>query len=202
MSNIVLSEKLLSEQGISVIEFITLLTIGGHFSEPPLVISDDILNLLQDKLLIKRSVDGEVTIRKMGKDLIKDFQIDKYVVGSRTYSKTTKKSPRKLNDDVLTNLKDYRAVFKGLKAGSMGDPKACREKLSRWLDENPEYSMKEVINAAKVYVNSVNDVRFLRRADYFIYKKENNGEEISTLSAIIDDVDIQKENDDWLSNFI
>lgn len=71
----------------------------------------------------------------------------------------------------------------------MGDPKSCKEKLTRWMTDNPNIPFDKIIKAAKMYVGSVENMKFLQRADYFIYKVNENKEEISTLSSIIDEVD-------------
>lgn len=203
MKHFILSDdKLNQTYGITVSEFIVLLVVTNNIELPTFTVNKELLDSLQSKMFIKISAENTITLREKGEALINDFSIEDYDISSKTVKKTVKKSKRALNQDVINNIKNYRNVFKGLKPGSMGDPKACREKLSRWLDENPEYTMTEVIAAAKAYVRSVNDIRFLRRADYFIYKKEQNGDEISTLSAIIDDVDIQKQTEEWLNNFI
>lgn len=101
----------------------------------------------------------------------------------------TKKKKKQLNVDLLTRIPEYRSLWKGLQLGSMGSAKACKEKLARWMEENPEYTFDQILEAARLYIESLRgDYRFLQRADYFIYKQENNREESSRLSAFIDEV--------------
>ena len=64
------------------------------------------------------------------------------------------------------------------------------------MKNNPDYSKEDIIKAAKIYINSLDNYTFLQQADYFIYKKDAYGES-SRLSAFIDD--ISKPTDDWTS---
>ena len=64
------------------------------------------------------------------------------------------------------------------------------------MKNNPDYSKEDIIKAAKIYINSLDNYTFLQQADYFIYKKDAYGES-SILSAFIDD--ISKPTDDWTS---
>lgn len=82
------------------------------------------------------------------------------------------------------DIQKYRDVFKGYRVGSMGDKKACKSKMDKWLKDNEEYSFEQVIEAAEYYIKSLqNDYKYLQQADYFIMKDKQ-----SRLSAIIDDV--------------
>jgi len=79
----------------------------------------------------------------------------------------------------------------------MGSLSTCKEKMKRWMRENPTYSPKQILNAADIYINSLNDNTYLQQADYFIYKKDGK-EESSRLSAFIDEIDT-KVTDNWTS---
>lgn len=121
--------------------------------------------------------------------------IDLLITGERRSS--YKKQKASLNVDVLTRLPDFRNKWKGLKAGSMGSLASCKDKMIRWMNENPEYTFDEILRAADHYIESLKgDYRFLQRADYFIYKQENNREEASRLSAHIDEID-DKPSGEW-----
>ncbi len=113
--------------------------------------------------------------------------------------KTIKKSERIINND-LERVDEFRFKWKGLKSGAMGSAQSCKDKLNRWMKENPQYSFDDILKASDMYINSLNgDYRFLQRADYFIYKQENNREESSRLSAHIDEIDSFMK-DDWTTN--
>jgi len=113
--------------------------------------------------------------------------------------KTIKKSERIINTE-LERIDEFRFKWKGLKSGAMGSAQSCKDKLNRWMKENPQYSFDDILKASDMYINSLNgDYRFLQRADYFIYKQENNREESSRLSAHIDEIDSFMK-DDWTTN--
>lgn len=150
---------------------------------------------LQKEKFIKIIQDEDNTtyiLRQKGLDLL-DLVIGKEV--------TIKASPKKkhTNVDLLTRIPEFRAKWKGLRPGSMGSAQSCRNKLTRWMQENPEYTFEDILLAADNYVDSLNgDYRFLQRADYFIYKQENNREESSRLSAHIDEINIGgAQQGDW-----
>jgi hypothetical protein len=92
---------------------------------------------------------------------------------------------------IKTNLEEYRALFKGLKPGSMGDPASVFEKIQRWRINNPQYSWEQIIKKTKEYIKQKKDLgeeKFIPQADYFIYKMNIlTREEKSVLSSIIDD---------------
>src|SRR5699024_4187463 len=109
------------------------------------------------------------------------------------------RSSKAVIEDVDNHIIEYRDLWRGLKVGSMGDPKACRTNLINWLKDNPEYDMKEVLKASKVYLGSLDDLRYLQRADYFIYKQDKHKVKTSRLSAFIDEESIDP---DWTNALI
>ena len=68
------------------------------------------------------------------------------------------------------------------------------------MSENQEYSFEQILKAADLYLSTEGrDTRFLQRADYFIYKNDIQRNEMSRLSAYIDDVTLGV-TEDWTSN--
>lgn len=120
------------------------------------------------------------------------------VVNVVSNKKVLKKSDRVIKDEIDKYIVEYRNKWRGLKSGSMGSLKSCKDKMFRWMKENPEYTMQDVLKAADIYLNGLNNYTYLQRADYFIFKQENNREESSRLSAFIDEQEVEKE--DWTSN--
>lgn len=96
---------------------------------------------------------------------------------------------------VNDRIDEYRDLWKGLKPGAMGSLKACKENLLKWLKNNPENNFDDILKAASLYISKLNNVQYLKRADYFIYKKEH-GVLNSTLDAYISDID-NYEEDGW-----
>ena len=82
----------------------------------------------------------------------------------------------------------------------MGSPQAVKDKLTKWINNNPQYSFDDILKAADMYIKSVNNPTYLQRADYFIEKIEK-GVATSRLSAFIEEIDNHTE-DDWTNEII
>lgn len=183
--------NLLSEQNLSIDEYLILI----HLSDDIVYNNSNlVLTSLQDKGFIKIITNEKIILREKGTLFLDLISIDS--INSAKDKKITKKSSRSINSDLDVLAKEYRMLWKGLKPGSMGSEQGCKEKLFRWMKNNPEYSKEDIIKAAKIYINSLDNYTFLQQADYFIYKKDAYGES-SRLSAFIDD--ISKPTDDWTS---
>lgn len=183
--------NLLSEQNLSIDEYLILI----HLSDDIVYNNSNlVLTSLQDKGFIKIITNEKIILREKGTLFLDLISIDS--INSAKDKKITKKSSRSINSDLDVLAKEYRMLWKGLKPGSMGSEQGCKEKLFRWMKNNPDYSKEDIIKAAKIYINSLDNYTFLQQADYFIYKKDAYGES-SRLSAFIDD--ISKPTDDWTS---
>lgn len=164
------------------------------------IIIDNDLQYLEQKRLIKVHKD-KVILRQGAKELIELLLVNNSSIIEDNGKKIIKKSDRKINSDIDNRIQEFRNLWRGLKPGSMGSLQSCKVKMARWMFENPEHSFDAIINAAKLYLRTEGlNTRFLQRADYFIYKQENNREESSRLSAYIDDVDIVDDN--WTNELI
>ncbi len=190
----ILDLNFLKEQNLSVIEFIVLLKLNGIDIDTTL--PDNILSDLQDKQFIKIVKDGNETIkvvREKSKLLI-DFLSIESSYSDYKEKKIVKKSNRVINEGFDEFIEEYRNLWKGLKVGSMGSSSACKEKMLRWMGENPNYSKEDILKSAKIYINSLNNYQYLQAAHYFIYKKDGK-EEDSRLSAFIEEKEV--DNVDW-----
>lgn len=195
MEAFILDLNFLKEQNLSVVEFITLLSlfevdVGLEFPDM------DILHKLQEKQFVKLIVDKEGTttiLRERSKLLINFLSIESSH-SNYNEKKIIKKSGRVINSDIDEFISEYRSLWKGLKSGSMGSPDACKEKMIRWMTNNPQYSKEDILKAAKIYINSLNNYQYLQAAHYFIYKKDGK-EEDSRLSAFIEEKEV--DNTDW-----
>lgn len=79
-------------------------------------------------------------------------------------------------------IEDYRELFKGKKAGSMGTKGACVKKMDKFIKETG-HSKEVIMSATQRYINSnrENGYSYLQQADYFIYKNESySGSAIET----------------------
>ena len=183
--------NLIYEQNLSIDEYLVLI----HLQDDIIYNNSNlVLTSLQDKGFIKIITNEKIILREKGTLFLDLISIDS--INSAKDKKITKKSSRSINSDLDVLAKEYRMLWKGLKPGSMGSEQGCKEKLFRWMKNNPEYSKEDIIKAAKIYINSLDNYTFLQQADYFIYKKDAYGES-SRLSAFIDD--ISKPTDDWTS---
>lgn len=186
----ILDFNLLEENNISNEEFLALIYLnnGGGTTK-------EILESLQEKQFIKLE-NFDFIIREKGKLLLELCEIES--INSTSNKKSIKKSSRAINLELDNFIKDFRLLWKGKKPGSMGSEKAVRDKMYRWMQENPSYSKDDIMKAAKLYLDDLNNNVYLQQADYFIYKKDIHGES-SRLSAFIDEIDL-KPVSDWTSS--
>lgn len=197
MKALILNFKLLEELELSTDELLFIYSLHSQ-KEPDREVD---LEKLEEKRFIKiiEHKDEEVIIlRNKSIEIIELLTVE--VDSSYKETKTIKKSQRAVSSEVEDRINEYRELFRGLKASSMGSPKSCKQKLTRWMKENPDYTFDDILQAARLYIQSLNgDYRYLQRADYFIFKQANNREEDSRLSAFIEDIGSYIE-DDWTTN--
>ena len=190
--------NLLNEQNLSIDEFLTLL----YLKEGIIYIkSKELLLGLEEKQFIKinKNSNNSIEIREKGKLFVDFVSIES--INSISNKKIVKKSQRAINEGLIEFIKQYRSLWKGLKPGSMGSENGCRDKLIRWMNENPTYSKDDIIKAVKLYLNSVENYQYLQQADYFIYKKDAFGES-SRLSSFIDEIGNDLPEENWTTNLI
>jgi hypothetical protein len=184
----ILDLNFLKEQNISPEEFLLLI----KSSKEEIFDYDETALSLEEKGFIKNTKDNSI-IREKGKLLLEFLSIDSNYSNYKE-KKIIKKSNRVINEGFDEFIEEYRNLWKGLKVGSMGSPSACKEKMERWMKENPNYSKEDILKAAKIYINSLNNYQYLQAAHYFIYKKDGK-EEDSRLSAFIEEKEV--DNTDW-----
>ena len=190
----ILDLNFLKEQNLSVIEFITLLQLNEI--DTGLQLDLDILHNLQEKQFVKLIIDkfGTNTIIREKSKLLLDFLSIESSHSNYKEKKIIKKSNRVINEGFDEFIEEYRKLWKGLKPGSMGSENACKEKMLRWMGENPNYTKEDILKAAKIYINSLNNYQYLQAAHYFIYKKDGK-EEDSRLSTFVEEKEV--DNTDW-----
>ena len=190
----ILDLNFLKEQNLSIIEFITLLELNEI--DTGLQLDLGVLYNLQEKQFVKLIVDkfGTTQILREKSKLLIDFLSIESNYSNYKEKKIIKKSNRVINEGFDEFIEEYRNIWKGLKLGAMGSPSACKEKMLRWMGENPNYTKEDILKAAKIYINSLNNYQYLQAAHYFIYKKDGK-EEDSRLSAFIEEKEV--DNTDW-----
>jgi len=191
----ILDFNLLKEQNIKSKDFLLLIhlsrnEVGSDFIED--------FEILQADGFVKIDNEYNITLREKANLLLELCEIDN--VSSTTNKKSIKKSSRAINLELDDFIKEFRMLWKGKKPGSMGSESACRDKMFKWMSENPSYSKDDILKAAKIYLDDLNNLTYLQRADYFIYKTEH-GVTDSRLSAFIDEID-SKPVSDWTSQIL
>jgi len=191
----ILDFNLLKEQGLSIDEYLVLIHLKDDIIYND---SESVLSSLQEKQFIKTLTKEKVILREKGKIFLELISIEN--IDSLGNKKVIKKSSRSINSDLDILVKEYRSLWRGLKPGSMGHEQGVRDKLYRWMQNNPTYSKEDIIKSAKLYIQSLDNYNYLQQADYFIYKKDLNGES-SRLSAFIDESEISVD-ENWTNNLI
>jgi predicted transcriptional regulator len=194
LRSFLINKEILEVNKITYEEFVMLLSVVEGFEY-----FDDtkILKSLEEKNFLKVRT-NTVIIRDKTKKFLNSISKDVDIVGTKVEI-ITKRTQREVNDEVNERVQEYRNVFKGHKAGSMGSVTACKNNLSEFLKRNTQYNLDDVIKAAKLYINTVNDFTYLQRADYFIYKQDKNKNVTSTLEAFIDE-EADETNKEWTTN--
>ena len=185
----ILDLNFLKEQDISPEEFLVLIGLNNNLD---IEHSKSWFTSLEQKGFIKRNL-SEVILREKSK-LLLDFLSIESSYSDYKSKKVVKKSNRVINEGFDEFIEEYRNLWKGLKVGSMGSPMACKEKMLRWMGENPNYTKEDILKAARIYINSLNNYQYLQAAHYFIYKKDGK-EEDSRLSAFVEEKEV--DNTDW-----
>ena len=159
----ILDLNFLKEQNLSIIEFITLLELNEI--DTGLQWDLDILHNLHEKQFVKLIIDkfGTNTIIREKSKLLLDFLSIESDLNHKE-KKIIKKSNRVINEGFDEFIEEYRKLWKGLKPGSMGSENACKEKMLRWMGENPNYTKEDILKAAKIYINSLNNYQYLQAA--------------------------------------
>lgn len=199
MEKILIDLAMLRTNKISINEFLCLIKIKQ--SDINYLGNDCHYKSLEDKKLIK--IITEVNNNEITVDYILREKGELLLKNSFTEEILSEKKIIKKDIDSGDPLVKYRSVFKGLKPGSMGDPHACRSKLTRFMLNHPDSNIDDIIKAARLYIKSLGgDYRYLQRADYFIYKRIGKTEE-SRLASFLEEVsneDIGEIMDDgWTS---
>lgn len=184
----------LFENEISIIQALTLISLQDI--DIDIDVNEIDIKKLEEKgfinIIIEENEKIEV-IKKKGRVLIEKLKKENIQISNNKRTPKRNLIHNEQDDEFITN---FRELWKGLKPGAMGSQNGCKIKMYKWMNENPEYKKEDIFKAAKTYLKSVNDYRFLQAADYFIYKKDAHGES-SRLSAFIDEADTP--NDEWSS---
>lgn len=125
---------------------------------------------------------------KISKDDFQYLTMHKYIVrdkkGKLAYNPND-------NYNFFEKIDEFRAVFKGLRKNSTGNREIIAKKMLRWLKENDDYNIDDVINFAEQHVNKHG--AFARSANNFIYKQHKEKGATVEISPLSDFIKEQKE---------
>jgi len=105
-------------------------------------------------------------------------------------------------DNVETWIHEYRSLFRGKKAGAMGDKNMCIIRMKEFVKENPQYNKEHILKATARYISETasQEYKYMKFAPYFISKLETiDGKRIqmSKLQTCCDELNpINIETDD------
>jgi len=78
------------------------------------------------------------------------------------------------NDDIKDDgwewVYEYQNLFRLMRKDAASTFDNVKKKMIKFFQENPSVRADDVMKATKAYLDTINDVRYLQRADYFIKK--------------------------------
>ena len=183
---LLINEKILSKNDLDVDDIVFLYKNYDKLTKLVNTPSNlKFISKLSEKGFLLFTIQNDYILPILEKDAVKLLKTLMIEVNDSNYIKGI--------EEIAKNL---RNKWKGLKAGSMGSPDAIKEKLNKWMVSNPEYTPEQIYKAADLYLSKEgSNIKYLQRADYFVYKTEN-GITNSRLSAYIDEID-DFEEDGW-----
>lgn len=92
-----------------------------------------------------------------------DYQESKWLISKKDFKSFQQRIP------------EYRELFsvKTIGVNKASSPKAVLEKLQKFNREYPEYTMDDIIEAAKLHIQETNP-KYVKKANNFLFKKEGN----------------------------
>ena len=119
---------------------------------------------------------------KQHKLIEKDYKTNSLIT-KRTRSKNA------IAQEVINRIDEYQHFFSKTYCGLSGrkGPKSdCIKKLTKFLEENKEYTFDDVLRVAKYYVDNYHQIStYLQRANYFI--KKNGDSRLEELLSEVND---------------
>lgn len=91
-----------------------------------------------------------------------------------------------IEEEVRSRIDEYRQMFKGIRANSIGVKAKVVELITRFCIQH-NVSFDDVLMATKVYMQYIDDIKLMSNADNFITKLDKDGNEISLLQMAIEE---------------
>jgi hypothetical protein len=90
---------------------------------------------------------------------------------------------------------EIRSMFTNIRKDAGGSPKNCILKMQKFLGTHPEVRLESIKEAAKLYLTTLNDPKYLQRFDYFISKLTDSGKQ----SRLEEYLDIIKDKEETIN---
>tara|TARA_R110001632_G_scaffold11547_4_gene41476 strand:+ start:1085 stop:1699 length:615 start_codon:yes stop_codon:yes gene_type:complete len=155
------------------------------------------------KTLIRREFisrnDNDLKITLLGSRVLET--INKPIENNEPQKETVAAEPlnlRKFKDADMEWLYYWRENYKKHRNGVGGSITDCISKMKKFIRNNPEATPDLITKATILYINSLDNLKYMRRADYFIYKQYNG----SLLEEWLENVTDDTVNSNWDSNSI
>lgn len=98
------------------------------------------------------------SITKLGLEVLNQFEDDN-------------KTPIIKKETIIEDwMEDWRDLFSTKKKGAGGSKQNCYKKMEIFLKQNPEITKEEIFRATEAYLDSLDNIKYLQQADYFIHK--------------------------------
>lgn len=117
----------------------------------------------------------KASLTKLGEKMLDE--LEKYSSDEKVSTSTQKINKIKKEED-LDWLEEWRDLFKDKKPGGAGNKQGCYKKMKVFLNENPDVTKEEIFAAAEAYFDSLDNLKYMQQADYFISK--GTGQNVSS----------------------
>ena len=144
-----------------------------------------------------------IMLGSKGHDLMDDYYDEFNDFDEKLFSEDS--SETKPPDDWI---EQYRNIFAPAKhssgRGIKGGKASCYKKMERFLREHPDVTIEEILQAATNYMirKGKDNYTYVTCADYFIYKRDKTGAEVSLLETEVEMVKeghIEKSGDEFVT---
>lgn len=116
-----------------------------------------------------------------------------FTINIKSKEESIEISMNNVEDDINSNINEYRKLFTlTRRPDAIGVKASVKANLLAFFKKYPQYNMKEVIEATALYLKSFSpeQLKYARRADYFIYKQSApGGVKVSTLADVLENMD-------------
>lgn len=150
-----------------------------------------LLFLVACKLEIEHEIDDDLFVQLIKHNIIeRDYVRQKIIVKIPVFEgEETEKSIDIINfniGEIAGRIDEYRSKFKGIRIKSIATKERCIDNIIRWMiTNNMKYSFDDILKATDYYIANT-ERQYISNADNFIFSNDKEGKEISTLSIVIE----------------